>query len=517
VKQIDISEKSGAAVHPQHSDAAKTDNLLKNGDLDLKKLVVILAGCLLLSAAVAAQDLRSSPLAPQPQLSVPVGPRLTAPFTAAYQSKSGTPQPAGETAAAVVLTVGHPEPAVAVPGAVRRITLEEAQQMGAGTSNPMLRLGELQVEAARQHKLGVRSLYFPNLGSQFEDLHLNKQTAKVFAFTGPLGNQRQVQKNIFAKDSNSVNLSAVQPVTPLLAVRQLVKIAQADENIARSKAGMPLVETASKIEKTYYELLVAQRELVSARADSRRIHDKWLTASSSGVTSVSTEQEKDMISAQEAVLVPESRVKELTASLDDILGLPEGTQLELLPPEPLVENTSLKEVTDKAMASNPEVVQAEQTAIKAHAASKIMKMAYGPNVAIVGGYWDQNFVTNSFLPRGASYIGVVATYTIFDFGKREADVKESRSNAQAADLGVQLTKAKVAAAVKSSYYELERFRQFTLLARRMMSATRVVEANYQPDNAEVESARAKVEADMFRAELEYRQAFARLKTLMGDK
>jgi outer membrane protein TolC len=513
VKQININENSGAALHPRHSDAAKTGNLFKN--LDPKKLVVILVGCFVLSVAVAAQDLPSGPLAPQTQLLAPIGARLTALFTPAYQSKSGASQPAGGTSE-VAFTAVHPEPAAATPGSARRITLEEAQQMGAGASNPMLRLGELQVEAARQHKLGVRALYFPNLGSQFEDLHFNKQTAKVFGIQGPLGNMREVQKNIFAKDSNSIDLSAVQPLTPLLAIRQLVKIAQADENIARSKAGMPVAEVAGKIEKTYYELLVAQRELVSARADVRKIQGKWMTASSSGVTSISPEQEKDLISAQKAVLVPESQVKELTASLDEMLGLSEGTELELLPPDPLVENTSLKEVTDKAMAANPEVVQAEQTAIKAHAASKITKMAYGPNVAIVGGYMSQNLV-DYFFPRGVSYIGAVATFTIFDFGKREADIKEGKANAQAADLGVQLTKAKVAAAVKSSYYELERSRQLTLLARRMISATRVVEASYQPDNAEVESARAKVEADMFRAELEYRQAFARLKTLMGDK
>src|SRR5208283_3239598 len=67
-----------------------------------------------------------------------------------------------------------------------------------------------------------------------------------------------------------------------------------------------------------------------------------------------------------------------------------------------------------------------------------------------------------------------------------------------------------------SYYELERSRQFTQLARRMASATRIVEASYQPDNPEVESARAKVEADMFQAGLEYRQALAKSKTLMGE-
>ena len=223
-----------------------------------------------------------------------------------------------------------------------------------------------------------------------------------------------------------------------------------------------------------------------------------------------------MISAEKAVVAPASKVKELTASLNELLGIPEGTRLELVAPEPLVENISLTEVTDKAMAANAEVVTAEQTAIKAHAAAKISKMEYGPNVAIMAGYTNQN-IMDIVVPRAYGYLGVIATFTVFDFGKREHGVSESKANAEAADLGVQLTKAKVAGAVKSSYYELERSRQFTQLARRMVSATRVVEASFQPDNPEVESAGAKVEADMFRAELEYRQAYARVKSLMGDK
>jgi outer membrane efflux protein len=114
-------------------------------------------------------------------------------------------------------------------------------------------------------------------------------------------------------------------------------------------------------------------------------------------------------------------------------------------------------------------------------------------------------------PRAAAYIGATASWTIFDFGKREHGVKESKANAEAADLGVVLTKAKVAAGVKSSRLELDRSRQLYQLARRMVSASQLVEASYKPDDPEVASARAKMEADMFRAELEYRQAYAKLK------
>lgn len=477
--------------------------------------LIVVCG-LVLSGVVAGQNLPGSVSTPVPELMIAPGVRLKAQVTPVYQGQTGNPHQASESRA-VALRAAHPQPAAITPGEVLRITLDEAQQRAAGASNPLARLGELQVEAAKQHRLGVESLYFPNLGSQFDNLHFNHQPGTVAGFVGPLGKQRQVDVNIFKKDQTVVNLSAVQPVTPLMAIHQLVKIARADENIARAKAGMPVAEIAGRVEQNYFDLLVAERELISVEADAKKIQGKWLTASSSGVTSISREQEKDMISVEKAVVAPASKVKELTASLNELLGLPEGTRLELVAPEPLVENISLTEVTDKAMVANPEVVEAEQTAIKAHGANKITKMEYGPNVAIVGGYANQTAISNFVFGHGQAYIGLVATWTVFDFGKREHGVKESKANAEAADLGVELTKAKVAAAVKSSYFELQRSRQFTQLARRMASATGIVEASYQPDNPEVESARAKVEAEVFRAELEYRQAYARLKSLMGGR
>jgi outer membrane protein TolC len=207
-------------------------------------------------------------------------------------------------------------------------------------------------------------------------------------------------------------------------------------------------------------------------------------------------------------------VKELTESLNQMVGLPEGTKLELVPPEPLVENISQNEAIEKASA-NPEVIEAEQTAIKAHAGLALTKLAYVPTVAIIGGYSNQNFISYLLLPRDFGYIGFMASFTLFDGFKREHGVKEVKAQAEMADLGVQLTKAKVAAKVKSSNFELDRSRQLYQLARRMVSAAQVVQVSYRPDEPEVESARAKMKAEMFRAELEYRQAYAKLKTMTG--
>jgi len=445
------------------------------------------------------------------QTPLPVAARPSAPNKLDLSFKTNSIKTVGFSDRGIVLTTTALIPG---PDGVYRLTLDEAQQAAAAANNPLVRLGELQVEAAKQHRLGVQAQYFPNLSTSFVDLHFNKHPGDVLTEQGPLGATRQVSVNIVNKDQNSLNLLGVQPITPLITIHQVVKIARADENIARAKAGMSVAEVASKVEKSYFDLLVAERELVSAKADAQRIQAKWLTASNSGTPIVSTEQATDMISAEKAVIGPASKVKELTASLDEMLGLPEGTRLELVPPDPLVEHISLTEVADKAMVANAEVVEAEQTAIKAHAAANISKMEYVPTVAVLGGYAFQDSL-NLVLPRSFGYIGASVSWTIFDFGKREHGVKESKANAEAADLGVQLVKAKVAATVKSSYLELDRSRQLCQLARRMVSATQVVEASYKLDDPEVQSARAKMEADMFRAELEYRQAYAKLKALMG--
>jgi outer membrane protein TolC len=479
---------------------------------------------LLLSGVVVAQA--QSPLAagPEPPLPTAIGTPLRVAFPAVPgvpSVKAGNAVQAASSRGAQGYKVGAtaaPKTGNALVG-VRRITLEEAQEAAAAANNPLVRLGQLSVEAAKEHRLGVQGLYFPNVGTQFANLHLNKETGQIITVQRPISGMPPVEiaANIFAKNQTDFNVAAVQPVTPLFSVYQLVKIARADENIAKAKAGLPVAEVAAKVEKNYFDLLVAQRELTSAEADARKIQTKWLMASDSGRPITSPEHETEMLGAEKAVVLSTSKAKELTTSLNGLVGLPDGTTLELAPPEPLVEDTSLIEATEKATAANSEVIEAEQTAVKAHAGLTLTKLQYVPTVAITGGYATQNAISDRVLPKDFSYIGVIATYTLFDGFKREHGVKELKAQSEMADLGVELTKAKVAAGVKSSYFELDRSRQLYQLARRMVSSAGVVNASYKPDDPEVESAQARMEADMFRAELEYRLAYAKLKDLTGTR
>ena len=115
------------------------------------------------------------------------------------------------------------------------------------------------------------------------------------------------------------------------------------------------------------------------------------------------------------------------------------------------------------------------------------------------------------MPRDFSFVGLIGSYTLFDFGKREHTIKERKAQVEMAELGVQLTRAKVSAGVKSSYLELERARQMSALRHRMVAASQLRNAKMNDEtqyNPRLSSTKA--EAEMFEADLSYRKAITRL-------
>jgi outer membrane protein TolC len=400
-------------------------------------------------------------------------------------------------------------------GRPQRITIEQVKQSAARMASPLARLSHLSVEAAKQHRLGVQADYYPKFGATFVNLHFTDFLGEIVEVRRPLmGTVTQVPVQIINQNQTTAALTFVQPITPLFEVRQAVRIARADERIAMAKAAASVSKNSrdTEIEETYFKLLIAQRQLTSAEWKLRSERRPLYASAAGDVVRVNSEQETGM-EARKAVDTAAGRVRELTASLNRVMGWPDDTELELALPDPLVENISLQEVADKSTAANPALVEAEQTVVKARAASSISKMAYVPTVAAVAGYMFQNV-----LPAVSSnfgYGGVMASYTLFDFGKREHAVKEARARLEMAETAVQLTKAKLAADVKKSYFELERSRQLSQVVQKMGSSTALLmKVSSDSESLEVRKARADVELEMLEADFAHRQAFNRLKALI---
>jgi outer membrane protein len=410
----------------------------------------------------------------------------------------------------------EPDTRAAAPGTggVRKLTLEEAKAQASSANNPLARLAHLSVEAAKQHREGVQADYFPKVGLMLSNFHFNKFMGQEIQVRRPIaGGTAALAVPLLNKNETLFAATATQPITPLFKIREVVNLARADERIARAKAGMPVEETAMKVEKNYFDLLVAQCELVAARSEAKKIESKQMIASNGAVPVITDEYRSELIQADKVLVNAESKVKELTASMNEMLGWAEETQLELVPPDPLEEQISLREAAGKALVANPDLIEAEQNVVKAKAGSKLSKLDYVPDMAVIGGFTNQNAVP--LLPRDFSFVGFMVSYNLFDFGKREHTVKERTAQREMAEIAVQLTKEKLSASVKESYFELERSRQFVQLARRLGATGQTLSVKFDPNDPDATSAKAKIDIELFRAEYDHRQAYARLKALMG--
>jgi outer membrane protein len=484
-------------------------------------IAVIVAAALAVTVA-AAQD---SPL-PVPRagdgtsaLGMPGfsgAPSLSGVLTAAAASEH-----ASNAAAAVFASVGDSAEGQTVRfGGRQRITLEQVKQQSANrVAAPVAYLNQLSVEAAKQHRLGVQADYFPKFGATFLNIHTTDYLGQIVQVRHPLtGSVTQVPVEIINDNQTTAAITFVQPITPLFEVRQAVRIARADERIAKAKAAVSIskISQNKEVEESYFKLLIAQRQLTSAEWKLRSNESRIVYASASAGMVRASGQEPGAMEARKAVETAASSVKELTAYLNRIMGWPADTELELAVPDPLTENISLQEVSDKSTAANPALVEAEETVVKARAASSISKMAYIPTVAAVAGYMFQN--TLPAVRSNFGYGGVMASYTIFDFGKREHAVKEARAQVGMAETALQLTKAKLAADVTKSYFELERSRQLSRVAQRMgSSAALLMRVSSNAESLEVRAARSDVEIEMIEADFAHRQAFDKLQTLLGPQ
>ena len=168
-----------------------------------------------------------------------------------------------------------------------------------------------------------------------------------------------------------------------------------------------------------------------------------------------------------------------------------------------------------ALAANPDVIEAEQTVVKAEAGRNLSKLDYVPDIAIVGGYTFQDDVIPA-LPRDFSFIGVMGSYNLFDFGKREALVKERRAQLEMARTALELTREKVAAAVRTSYLKLEGSRRASELARHSTSGVRLLDAASPADELDVRVAEIRRSLEALRLDMQHREAYAALKAIMGQ-
>ena len=424
--------------------------------------------------------------------------------------------------------------ALAGAAEVRRLTLAEAVHL-AVAQNRTLKIARLKVEESEQKKAGERSAYFPSLTTRANVWHITElQNIEIPAGAlGTVGGAPNPAQNVTIPQGQNTLYSSgtmlAQPLTQLLRIHQANRMAAAEVASSRDDVKKAENEVAVQVHTLYYGILVAQMEKKAAEQQTtyaaenlRESEEDVRNGSALKVAAIGGRA--GLLEGQQAVLTADLQLADLRTELNDLLGLPLDTQLELDPEVPTNFETLTKaEYLKMAWAQNPEILSAEETVRKAQAGVAAAKTAYIPDVTAFARYSYQNGVP--FLVHNFGTFGVNLDYDLFDFGKRRAAVRERAAQLAQAEQNLERLKEEVAVAIERSYNKVERTKSLVSVATQVASLRQESErlATNQATQGEVlvserrqaTAARYKAQADLLQASLGYLLAQAELEQAVG--
>jgi outer membrane protein TolC len=405
-----------------------------------------------------------------------------------------------------------PGPAAPAPApTMRRLTLEEARAL-ALENNKSLALARLNVDEKSHATDAARKDYFPKLMGSLSYFHFNQDLGTVVTVQrGQLGilapGTRTINAAVLNEDSVLSTVFVAQPITKLIAVNAAVQIARADQNSAAAQLDKGTRELLSGVAQAYHGLVGAKR-IEAALVLQVGLLEQLLAAGPNAEVRVG------LVETRQGLLEVRGQVRELTEVLNGLLDLPACTVLELVDPLPAdLPPHCAEEAAQLALSCSPEVRDAQQGMAKAEAAMRVARMAYLPDVNVVGGFANQTVA--SYIQPDVGYVGIAGSITFWEWGKKRDLTRQREMDIALARQNVLVTMDKVQAEARKAYGALEQAREAHKLAADMVQARK--EAEKAAAGAAVIAAKsdtAKAELALMKAEISYRVAHAQLAALV---
>jgi outer membrane protein TolC len=417
---------------------------------------------------------------------------------------------------------------------VRRITLPEAVHV-ALSQNHALKIARLKVTENEQKKAGQRSAYFPSIKNESNILHITELQSigiRAGAFGTAGGSLVPAQGINLPQGQNTFFTSGTQvsqPLTQLIRIHQANQIAAAEVAVSRDDLKKAETEVALQVHTLYFGILIARlqkqaAEQQNAYATERLRESEEDVRNGSALNVAAIQGKAGLLESQQSVLTAQLQLSDLNTELNDLLGLPLDTQLNLDPAVPSsFELRPREEYLQSAWSENPEILAAEEAVRKAKAGVTAAKSAYIPDITAYARQSYQDGVP--FLVRNFGTFGVNLTYDVFDFGKRRAAVRERDAQLAQAEENLRRLKDEVAVGIERDYNKLERTRSLVEVANQVVKLRQESERLAQnqltqgvvqvSDRRQSTAATYKAQADYLQASLGYLLAWAELEQAVG--
>jgi outer membrane protein TolC len=361
----------------------------------------------------------------------------------------------------------------------RHITLQEAVQL-ALKHNHNVRIAQYGVDEKQHAKEAAKSSYFPSIRNDSSFMHLT-DTQLIQIAPGSLGAAAGTPIpavnsviNQGGRDLITSGTQITQPLTSLLKIKHANEIAEADVKASREKADLTENDVALAVHQVYYSILIAQarRSATEARIKaSQDLQNERIqqVKFGSALEQKSIESRAQSLQSKQELLTTDLQLSDLKLKLNDLMGLPLTTGLDLDPAVPEFQQIcSREECLKAALDSHPEIREARAEVEKAEAAIRLAKTdIWVPDVEAFARYSHQENVP--FLAHNFGTFGVHFGYDLFDGGRKRAVLREHRSQlAQAKENLAKLTD-EVELAVDTAYNKLERTQQLLKVSEEVLA------------------------------------------------
>jgi outer membrane protein TolC len=391
-----------------------------------------------------------------------------------------------------------------------RLTLEQAINL-ALKQNHSVHLRSLSVEQMQSKKDEARSNYLPQIKAsggvlyvtELEGVAIPAGAFGSYSSTGPVPS-----KPLFIDQGSATwyigGVGLEQPLTQLFRIHQANVAAKEDVLVAKTQLDQTQDAIALQVRQLYYNILVNQQKLKASQdqlaAAQIKDEESRSDVARGNALEISTLQSKaTILQAQQESLTLRLQGNDLRRQLADVLGLPVDTPLDLDPGATAValEVPTRADAIRIALNQNQDLRAARQTLVKAQAGLAAAKDAYIPDVTALSRYSYQSGVP--FLVHNFGTFGFSLSYDLFDGGRREAKIREARSEVHSAEVAVDKLQSEIEVQVQGIYDRVDELRQMVDVAgqivRVRIEAARLADRQFE-QTAALSSARSQSHADM---------------------
>ena len=360
----------------------------------------------------------------------------------------------------------------------RHITLQEAVQF-ALQHNHLVRIAEFKADEKQHAKEAARSAYFPTLRNDSAVLNVT-DTQFIGIPGGSLGvvggvliPERTAILNQGGNTFYTSGTSLTQPLTQLFKIKRSNQIAVAEANATREKQRQTENSVALQVHQLYYRILIEQIHQSATKAriqagqdlEAERVQQ---VKYGSSLDQDLIESRAQLLQAKQELLTSQLRLSDLTLQFNDVVGFPLATQLVLDSDVPPVNDICQREECLKtALASHPEILEAQQEVKKATASVKLAKADYIPDITAIARYSYQDNVP--FLARNFGTFGVHVGYDLFDGGRKRATLREHQAQLAQAKENLARVTEEVELGIQTAYNKLERSREMVKVSQELLN------------------------------------------------